>query len=96
MSIIALITACFAMPTFMVGYFGMNFTRFDAVNQNSDAFFWMVAVPATVVFMALVLGGVGYRAVRVWAARFNLIKARKGRKQRQAKLRARQRGKGAR
>ena len=90
MSIIALVTVFFAPLTFLCGYFGMNFTHFAGI-ENSDSYFWIIAVPTTIVFMAMIGGGVGYRTVKTWMARFHLSKARRGRKQRQAKLRARQR-----
>ncbi|KAG9946987.1 hypothetical protein KCU85_g6099, partial [Aureobasidium melanogenum] len=92
MSIIALVTVFFAPLTFLCGYFGMNFQHFEGI-RHSDAYFWYIAVPTTLVFMMLIGGGVGYRTVKTWAARFHLAKARRGRKQRQQQLRARQRQK---
>ncbi|MCJ1298961.1 hypothetical protein MMC08_001752 [Hypocenomyce scalaris] len=35
-----------------LGYFGMNFVRFDAIHDNSDAFFWAVSLP--VAFVAFI------------------------------------------
>ncbi|KAI4725176.1 hypothetical protein E4T49_07071 [Aureobasidium sp. EXF-10728] len=94
MSIIALVTVFFAPLTFLCGYFGMNFQHFAGI-RHSDAYFWYIAVPTTIVFMALIGGGVGYRTVKTWAARFHLAKARRGRKQRQQQMRARQRQRAA-
>ncbi|KAG9565933.1 hypothetical protein KCU71_g7158, partial [Aureobasidium melanogenum] len=94
MSIIALVTVFFAPLTFLCGYFGMNFQHFEGI-RHSDAYFWYIAVPTTLVFMMLIGGGVGYRAVKTWAARFHLAKARRGRKQKQQQIRARQRQRAA-
>lgn len=90
MSIIALVTVFFAPLTFLCGYFGMNFTDFPGIHHN-ETYFWIISIPTTVVFIGLVGGGVGYRVVKAWAARFHLARARRERKERSARIRARQR-----
>ncbi|KAG2022553.1 hypothetical protein CC2G_000292 [Coprinopsis cinerea AmutBmut pab1-1] len=45
MSRLTLVSIVFLPLTLLTGYFGMNFQPFWSVDENSDKFFWKVAVP---------------------------------------------------
>lgn len=99
MMILALVTVFFSPLTFISGYFGMNFARFDAISENSDAFFWLVAIPSVAVFMFAVSGNMMITWVKNRWARLKITRMREKRfRARRAALgkeRARVRLKGA-
>ncbi|MBW0493814.1 hypothetical protein O181_033529 [Austropuccinia psidii MF-1] len=49
---LSIVTIIFLPLTFLTGYFGMNFVKFDAI-QKSDAFFWSLAIPITTLMILM-------------------------------------------
>jgi Mg2+ and Co2+ transporter CorA len=76
---LTVVTCLFLPLSFLTGYFGMNFARFNGVQHNSDGFFWIIAGPLCFIVMIILMRDVIWRKIVRHANKMLITRGRKRR-----------------
>jgi len=82
---LTLVTIIFLPLSFLVGYFGMNFTDMPSIHHN-EIYFWKIAIPVAFVVIAFLSRDMITWSVKSMLQKRGISRSRKGRLVKEATL----------
>jgi len=87
---LTIVTIIFLPLSFLVGYFGMNFTDMPSINHN-EIYFWKIAIPVAFVVIAFLTRDMITWSVKSMLQKRGISRSRKGRLVKEATLKQKHR-----